>query len=180
MTTEQHNHSQADQESQDESFFNRFIVVIGVLIVITGVLIVVARSIADVTQLAWVTEDPAYSQGVALRIRPVGKVTLPGDTALAGAVASIASEPAAPVAKLSGEQVYNTACFACHAGGIGGAPKFGNRAEWSPRVAKGLATLDKHALEGFQGAVGYMPPKGGRLDLSDAEIVAAVAFISGA
>jgi cytochrome c5 len=101
---------------------------------------------------------------------------LPGD---APAAAAAAAEPAAaPVAaKLTGEQVYNAACLACHGAGVGGAPKFGDAGAWGPRVAQGKATLTQHALQGYQGKAGYMPPKGGRVDLSDDEIIAAVDFM---
>jgi cytochrome c5 len=40
-----------------------------------------------------------------------------------------------------------------------------------------MDTLYMHALQGFQGAAGYMPPKGGRVDLSDDEIRGAVDYI---
>ena len=60
--------------------------------------------------------------------------------------------------------------------GIGGAPIFGDPAAWAPRIAKGIETLNDHAVNGFTD-VGYMPPKGGRIDLSDAEILDAVAYM---
>ena len=66
--------------------------------------------------------------------------------------------------------------LACHGAGIGSAPIFGDVAAWGPRVAKGIETLNEHALDGFTD-VGYMPPKGGRIDLSDAEILDAVAYM---
>ncbi len=172
--------STTDESSQDQKFFNLFMIVIGALISVTVVLIFVARAIAADTQLAWVKEDPAYTLAIDERIKPVGFVALPGDEPAGGAVAVVAADAAAPVAaKLSGEQVYNTACFACHGAGVGGAPKLGDAAAWAPRRGQGTATLNKHAIEGFQGKAGYMPPKGGRVDLSDDEIIAAVAFISG-
>jgi cytochrome c5 len=74
------------------------------------------------------------------------------------------------VAARSGEAVYNAACMACHATGAAGAPKLGDKAAWSPRVAQGDATLFKHAMEGFKG----MPAKGGCADCSDAEVKAAL------
>ena len=77
---------------------------------------------------------------------------------------------------MSGPQVYNTACLACHGAGIGGAPILGDAASWGPRIAKGTQTLNDHALNGFTD-VGYMPPKGGRVDLSDREILDAVAYM---
>jgi cytochrome c5 len=88
-------------------------------------------------------------------------------------------EPAPVVTAMSGPQVYNSACLACHGAGIGGAPVFGDAAMWAPRIAQGIETLKQHALTGFAGSTGYMPEKGGRLDLSDAEIEAAVDYMVG-
>ncbi len=172
--------STIDEASQDQNFLNLFMVVIGALIFVTVVLIFVARALAANSQLAWVKEDPAFALAVDERIRPAGRVALPGDEPAGDALAVVAAEVAAPVAaKLSGEQVYNAACFACHGAGVGGAPKLGDAAAWAPRRGQGTTTLNKHALEGFQGKAGYMPPKGGRVDLSDEEIIEAVAFMSG-
>ncbi len=168
MTTSEQNH--------DQSFMNVFMVVIGVLIGIALFLIVVARAIGGDPQLAWKQGEPEYVAAVDERLAPVGRVALPGEVAAADAAAA---EPAAApvVAKLTGEQVYNAACLACHGAGVGGAPKFGDAGAWGPRVAQGKATLNEHALQGFQGKAGYMPPKGGRVDLSDDEIIAAVDFM---
>jgi cytochrome c5 len=167
--------------NQDQNFFNLVMVVMGILIGVAVFLIFLSRMVASDTQVAWVKQSPAYAAAVDERIKPVGQVSLPGDELAGGAVATAIPEAAAPVAaKLTGEQVYNAACFACHGTGVGGAPKFGDAAAWKPRVAKGKAILNKHSLEGFQGEAGYMPPKGGRVDLSDEEIIAAVGFMSGA
>lgn len=81
----------------------------------------------------------------------------------------------APV--MTGKQVYESICFACHAEGIAGAPKLGDKAAWEPRIAQGMDTLVSHAINGFQGNTGVMPPKGGRMDLSDADIRAAVSYM---
>jgi cytochrome c5 len=172
--------STTDSSSQDQNFFNLFMVVIGVLIGITVFLIFLARMIASNSQLAWVKEDPSYAQAVEERIRPAGSAALPGDQPEGDALAVATTEAATPVAaKLTGEQVYNAACFACHGAGVGGAPKLGDTSAWVTRRAQGAATLTQHAIQGFQGQAGYMPPKGGRVDLSDEEIIAAVTFITG-
>lgn len=166
--------------NQDQNFFNLVMVVIGILIGVAVFLIFLSRMVAKDTQLAWVKEDPAYTAAVDERIRPVGQVSLPGDELAGGAIAAAIPEAAPPVAaRLTGEQVYNAACFACHGTGVGGAPKLGDAAAWKSRVAKGKATLNKHAIDGFQGEAGYMPPKGGRVDLSDDEIIAAVGYVAG-
>ncbi len=60
---------------------------------------------------------------------------------------------------------------------MAGAPKTGDKAAWGPRIAQGIDTLHKHALEGYQGKAGYMPPKGGRADLSDQSIMNAVDYL---
>ncbi len=77
-----------------------------------------------------------------------------------------------------GKATYDSACFACHATGAAGAPKFGDKAAWAPRIAKGLDLLKKHALEGFKGETGFMPAKGGRADLADADVMAAVEYMT--
>ncbi|MDH5435697.1 MAG: c-type cytochrome [Gammaproteobacteria bacterium] len=77
-----------------------------------------------------------------------------------------------------GQEIYQQACFACHGTGAAGAPKLDDKANWAPRLAQGMATLEKHAITGFQGKSGMMPPKGGRTDLADADIKAAVAYMA--
>jgi cytochrome c5 len=89
--------------------------------------------------------------------------------------------PAAPtggagnVAK--GEDIYKQTCFACHAAGVAGAPKLGDKAAWGPRIAQGIDTLYTHSLKGFQGKVGMMPAKGGNVALPDADVKAAVDYM---
>jgi len=79
---------------------------------------------------------------------------------------------------LAGEATYQQACMACHGAGIAGAPKVGDKAAWAPRIETGLATMVKHAIEGYQGDKGYMPPKGGYTNLSDEAVAQAVSFMS--
>lgn len=69
---------------------------------------------------------------------------------------------------------YNKSCASCHAAGIANAPKTGDKAEWKARIAQGNSTLYKHAIEGFKGAKGFMPGKGGNASLSDDAVKAAV------
>lgn len=72
-----------------------------------------------------------------------------------------------------GNATYKKACFACHNTGAAGSPKLGDKAAWADRIKKGMATLEEHAIKGFKA----MPPKGGRADLSDADVKAAVAYM---
>jgi len=86
--------------------------------------------------------------------------------------------PAEPVATvLSGPQVFNEACLMCHGSGIGGAPTLVDKAAWVPRITQGNDTLYEHAIEGFTGESGFMPPKGARMDLSDDEVKGAVDYM---
>lgn len=94
-------------------------------------------------------------------------------------------KPSAPIATaevaaapLTGLEVYNEICIACHAApGVGGAPALGDHEAWAPRLAQGMDTLIDHALHGFSGSAGIMPRKGGRNDLSDEEIIAAIEYM---
>lgn len=78
-----------------------------------------------------------------------------------------------PPSVAAGKQVFDQNCVACHATGALGAPKLGDKAAWAPRVSKGIATLEQHALQGFHA----MPPKGGNPRLSNADIGAAVSYM---
>ncbi len=76
-----------------------------------------------------------------------------------------------------GATVYKTVCRVCHGTGVMGAPKHGDKAGWADRISKGIATLEKNAIEGFKGKKGMMPAKGGRSSLSNDEVKAAVAYM---
>jgi cytochrome c5 len=73
----------------------------------------------------------------------------------------------------TGEEVVKAACGKCHDSGQGGAPKVGDRAAWTPRVAKGLATVTQAALKGHGG----MPARAGMADLSDVEVKRAIEYM---
>ena len=89
------------------------------------------------------------------------------------------TEAAAPVTEsaIDGAQVYNTACVACHGTGIAGAPAVGDVDGWTDRMAQGIDVLYLHAIDGYQGASGIMPAKGGNTSLSDDEVRAAVDYM---
>lgn len=107
-----------------------------------------------------------------------GQVAL-ADRDEAAAVPSPAISTAqAAAAPLTGPEVYNAVCIACHSPpGIGGAPALGDSDAWAPRIAQGMDTLIDHALHGFTGSTGVMPRKGQRLDLSDEEVIGAVEYM---
>jgi cytochrome c5 len=76
-------------------------------------------------------------------------------------------------AAADGKAVYDKVCFACHAQGLAGAPKLGDKAMWAPRIKQGADTLVQSVIKGK----GAMPPKAGNPALTGAEIRAAIEFM---
>lgn len=113
----------------------------------------------------------------SLRDKSAGNAATASDEAEAriAPVARVALlKAAASSGPRSGEQVYNSVCTACHGAGVAGAPKKGDKAAWAPRLGQGLDGLVKSATAGKGG----MPPKGGAADLSEAELRAAIEFLT--
>lgn len=73
----------------------------------------------------------------------------------------------------SGEQIVQQTCSGCHATGVGGAPKIGDRAAWSKRVSRGVDKVTASAIHGH----GKMPARGGMADLTDPEMKSAVLYM---
>ena len=122
-------------------------------------------------------DPPQVAKLVALypnliaRIAPQGKVCFEGkecDITIAAALG--AADPDKP---REGKVIYEGVCHTCHTAGLLGAPKFGDKGAWGPRIAKGTATLHQHALQGFNA----MPAKGGNADLLDVEVTNAVDYM---
>jgi len=162
---------------QDQQFFDSFMLVVGILIGVAVGLFFLVRMIAIDTQGQYVLSDPTVREEIDRRIEPVGHVVLAGSAELAAAAAPVA-QPERVATVLTGPQVYNAACFACHAPpGNAGAPPLGDHSAWDSRVAQGMDVLTEHAINGYQGGSGFMPAKGGRVDLSDGEIVSAIEYM---
>ena len=159
----------------DRTFFDTFMLVLGILFAVTLVLLGLARMISGRSFEAHKQEDPVYQRELTERIAPVARVAVAGQDNTA--LEPPAAEPAAAAVDLAGEDVYNQACVACHGTGVAGAPKFGDKAAWTERLAQGSDTLNKHALQGYQGKAGFMPAKGGRTDLSDQSVLNAVEYM---
>lgn len=103
------------------------------------------------------------------RLKPVGEVCLQGDSSCGGAATTASAGPR------SGEEVYNSACMACHTTGAGGAPMLGDAAAWADRIAKGTEALYASGVNGVPGT--GMIAKGGCMNCSDEEIHAAVDYM---
>lgn len=153
----------------DREFMKLFSGLIGSLVALTIVLIILANAVAGKN-----TKDSPDTKAIAERIKPVGEVAI-GQAPASPGLNLIATANAAGEDK--GKAVYDSTCVACHGAGVAGAPKFGDKAAWKDRIAKGNATLHDHAIKGFQGKSGFMPPKGGNASLPDADVKAAVDYM---
>ena len=163
--------------AHDKKFFDTFLLVLGILVGIAIILYILARVVASDTQVAEVQASDEMRRAISDRIKPIAKVAVSGQD---NSALEPPKQAAAATADLGGEEVFKQTGTACHGTGVAGAPKVGDAAAWGPRIAKGADTLHKHALEGFQGQAGFMPPKGGATNLSDKSIMNAVDYMIGA
>ena len=175
---------------QDRKFFDIFMIVLGSLVGLAIAIYALAQAVQADIQAEARKQDPLVQAQIEKRIRPVGQVAIagadnsglgaPGATAGGAAMAPGGAPGGADTVAaqaMSGDEVYTQACAACHTTGVAGAPKLGDAAAWSTRIEQGIDTLVGHAINGYQGAAGYMPPKGGRMDLSDDAVRAAVEYM---
>ena len=137
----------------------------------------VARAVVYMTTAAGGKfPEPAAPAAVAASapVADAAPAAAPAAAATVVAAAAPAAAPAAPAAAASGsgEALYKQVCMACHAAGVAGAPKFGDKAAWAPRIKTGIEALYTSAIKGKNA----MPPKGGS-SASDADIHAAVDYM---
>jgi cytochrome c5 len=98
-------------------------------------------------------------------------------TALSLTALSLIANPAAAANAAKGQGIYMNFCAPCHATGVAGAPKVGDKDAWAPRIKQGDKVLVERSIKGFQGASGFMPARGGNSALSDADVADAVAYM---
>lgn len=143
----------------------------------------VARAVAYMANKAGASfKEPEAPAGAAAAASAPAEAA-PAASAPAAAAAPAAAPAAAAQPKAAsadaGKALYSSTCQACHGAGIAGAPKFGDKAAWAPRIKQGNNVLYDHAIKGFQGKAGVMPPKGGST-ASDDEVKAAVDYMAAA
>ena len=142
----------------------------------------IGRAVAYLTNAA----GGKFAEPAAPAAAPAAGASAPaGQAAAAPAAETVAAlaaaakpAPAAAVMTVAaggGEALYKQACAACHVAGVAGAPKFGDKAMWAPRIATGIDAMTASVIKGK----GAMPPKGGSA-ASDSELKAAVEYMASA
>ena len=159
----------------DLEFLKRFSMVILFLTVVTFGLMVGAWFLHKSLP---VDVPEGVAKRTEARIAPAGSVYA-GATGAASQAAATAAAAAAAAAQVAyggttdGSVIYQNLCAGCHTSGAGGAPTL-DHAHWDARIAQGTETLYRHSIEGFTGAAGVMPARGGNPALNDEQMHAAV------
>jgi cytochrome c5 len=130
------------------------------LVTVIGIILLV--QFVTTTRLTGAGTNSQGAAAMAERLRPVAEQGF------------VLRDANAPKVLLAGEAVYTGNCVSCHGAGMAGAPKFGDAAAWSARIAQGYDVLVKHAVEGIRA----MPAKGGNPDLDPVEIARAVVYMA--
>ena len=186
MAEHEHPHDPIEEDIETHPLKLAIGIVIGAAALIVGIILLAqfavgshgARSLKD---------DPAMSDAaIAKRLAPVAQVVvdpnapavpvaaaMPAPTVASVSVPPPAGNAAAPAKAGSGKATFDAVCSACHGTGVAGAPKFGDKAAWAPRIKTGIESLHASALKGK----GAMPAKGGNPALSDADVKAAVDYM---
>jgi len=119
---------------------------------------------------------PAATASAAAASQPPAQTAAapaaPAPAAAPAAASAPAAAPQVAAAGGGGEALYKQTCFVCHASGAAGAPKFGDKAAWAPRIQQGMPALVQNAIKGKNA----MPPKGGST-ASDQDVRAAVEYM---
>jgi len=140
-----------------DKFFVGSIIVFLIVFGLENVLLSTMQSVAK----SAVTPESMIAEDVAERIKPVAEVYV-GEAPIVVA--------AAPTTSMSGEEIVAQVCAMCHSTGMMSSPKLGKASDWAPRIETGTEALYTNAINGLN----MMPARGGRPDLSDDDVKAAV------
>ncbi|HDY84311.1 hypothetical protein LCGC14_0524210 [marine sediment metagenome] len=144
-----------------------FVGSIVVFLILFGIVKIILVTSLDAGKRA-VTPASMTEEDVAERIKPDAEVTV-GEVPVVVAAAAVDETETVG----GGEQIVTQVCSMCHGSGMMSSPKLGNKADWAPRIEKGIDTLHTHAIVGFN----MMPARGGKADLSDDDVKAAVDYM---
>lgn len=158
-------------KDQDSIFFRNFSMLLGFLVLLTIVLAIVSYEMHY--DLLGDDDMAKDRSAIAKSIEPVAQVNTGGAMVVKEEVKEVA---VAFDGSTDGKMIYENVCAACHSTGAGGAPKL-EAAAWATRTTQGMDTMVSHAINGFQGTLGFMPAKGGRANLSDEQVKATVEFM---
>jgi len=160
---------------------------IGAVALVIGIILLAQFAIAAYGTRSMKNDAAMSEAAVKQRLAPVASVALDPNAPAPAPAAPAAAPVAAPVTAAAipppaakagapaggGKATYDTTCATCHGSGLAGAPKLGDKVAWAPRLKEGKEELYKDAIKGK----GAMPPKGGNLTLSDADVKAAVDYM---
>jgi len=132
---------------------------------VAKIIIVLGVALAGGSLLAGTAE-----LSIAERLKKVGELCVEGQDC---ASATVNLEIAA-LGSFDVVGAYGTSCATCHAIGLAGAPKLGDKVAWEPRIAQGIDVLYDHGINGLAPA---MPAKGMCFTCSDDDIKALVDYM---
>lgn len=164
----------------DRTFMKHFAIMIAMLAGTAVVLIIIGTFV-------WASlpkeSNQREVQRAGDRITPVAAVYA-GDTGRAAMEAAKVAADKAAASQVAyggttdGKTIFGHLCTTCHSTGATGAPKITDKSAWAPRIKEGIATLVKHAIDGYTGPDGnHMPAKGGNPALTDAQVEATVKWM---
>jgi cytochrome c5 len=174
----QHHHDPIEDNIETHPVKLAIGILVGAIALVVGIVLLTQLAVGFYGGRSMKDEQAMSPGAVAERLAPVAKLEVDPNApapaaASAAAAAPAAAKTAAAPAGDSGKSTYDAACTACHAAGVAGAPKLGDKAAWAARVKAGKPALYTSALKGK----GAMPPKGGNAALADDAVKAAVDYL---
>lgn len=158
------------QTKKSDKFFVGSLVIIGALVLVVYLILNSMLSLAD----SVIPPPKMTPEAISERIAPVAQERIGEEPIVVATVEADAAEGADTSEEIGpGKQVFTAVCATCHVSGLLQAPRIGNKDDWALRIAKGIETLYDHAINGFKN----MPARGGRQDLSDEDVKAAVSYM---
>jgi len=184
MSGTHHHHDPIEDNIETHPVKLAIAIAIGAIALVIGIVLLAQLAVGFYGARS-MKDDPAMSErAVAKRLAPAATLAVdPNAPAPSKASAAPAGRPVTPVAIPpapakaaaggAGKSTYDAVCSVCHAAGVAGAPKPGDKAAWAPRLKAGKDALYASVLKGK----GAMPPKGGNASLSDDAVKAAVDYL---